>query len=574
MNLSSLLNRAGQRQDAAGINQVFQNQLLWMLLLRVVLYTLLLIISFIFQDSRFDIIVVPPSLLFIFIFLIYLSTIFSAFFLLTFQPDLRKFGFSQTLLDTCFVSILVFFSGTSNSNFTTVYFFPIVAGGLILPRKGGLVAAASASLQYGVLLLLELYGIFPPYLLEYLIFSPSNQMVSLNQFAVHGLTFFLAASLSALFGLRLQKAETALSDSIKKFDRLAILYKQIFDNISTGIITVDSQGEITSANNAIENITGHNPSSIVDRKLLQVFPGINLTNKNLRNTTDFTKENGSEVRIGYSHMIIERPEEDSRSSEPPHKIITLQDISEIEKLERQVRQTEKLAAIGMMSASIAHDFRNPLTAISGSAQVLANEFSSESDTNHINFELANIILRESNRLNITIGEFLKFSRPELVSCDWFSLKSCLDEVLQVLHAGTDFPETVDLCFDFDRKIDVWGDEKQMFTVLSHLIQNSIPFCPQGKEQINIGARDIHIDGLEMLQISISDNGTGIDEPEPDTIFEPFYTNRADGTGLGLAIVRQIIGEHHGTISVVNNGLKNHQDGKGAHFVIHLPMPDQ
>src|SRR3989339_103079 len=135
MDFSSFLGRA---RKTVSIDQMLRNQLLWMLLLRVVLYTLLLII--------------------------FLTTIFSAFFLLIYQGSLRKFGFAQNLLDTCFVSILVFFSGSSESIFTTAYFFPIVAGGLILPRKGGILAAAAATLQYGAILALEAYGLYPVYL--------------------------------------------------------------------------------------------------------------------------------------------------------------------------------------------------------------------------------------------------------------------------------------------------------------------------------------------------------------------------------------------------------------------------
>lgn len=570
MNLHSLIPRS---TSTSQISQLLRNQLLWMLLLRVILYTLLLIISYIFQDRGFAIIVVPPRLLLIFILIIYVSTIISALFLLVYEGDMRRYGFIQTLLDTFFVSILVYFSGASNSTFSTVYFFPIIAGGLILPRKGGLVAAAAGSLQYAAILALELNGFYPSYLLDYLIFDPVSTMASLNQFAIHGLIFFLAALLSALFGLRLQKTESALSDSIKQFDRLSILYKQVFDNISTGILTINGEQLITSANNAIFSITGLLPETLVGKKLKTVFPNIDLSKENFRLTTDFQREDGKEVRIGYAHMTIERTEDDPDNSDS-HKIITLRDISEIEKLERQVRQTEKLAAIGMMSASIAHDFRNPLTAISGSAQVLSDEFSKGGATNHVNFELASIILRESNRLNTTIGEFLKFSRPEHVNCEWFTLKGCLDEVLQVLKAGSLFPQKIEFTFDFEITTDIWGDPKQMFVVLSHLIQNATAFCPKDEERIHISSFEVHNeDGGEYLRISIADNGTGIQASDPDQIFEPFYTKRADGTGLGLAIVNQIIEEHRGTIHADNSGLENQHGGFGAQFLIHLPIPD-
>lgn len=563
MDLSRIFGRA---KNTLNINHLLRNQLLWMLLLRVVLYTLLLVISFLFPRSHYGVTALPSHLFVLLLLIVFLTSILSAFLLVVFQGNLRKFGFIQTLFDTCFASLLIFFSGASNSVFTSVFFFPIIAGGLILPRKGGLVAAAAATLQYGTLLFLETNGLYPAYLETYLTFTPTSPDVVLNHFAVHGLVFFLAAILSALFGLRLRKTESALTDSLKQFDRLSILYKQVFDNISTGIITIDEQEIITSANNAIRQVTGYEPLSLLGLKLQACFPNIELKMENIRLTTDYVKQDGSTVRIGYSHMNIQQTEADSKT--PPHRIITLRDISEIEKLERQIRQTEKLAAIGMMSASIAHDFRNPLTAISGSAQVLANEFSTEGTKNYINFELANIILRESNRMIEEISDFLKFSRPENANCNWFSLRSCLQEVLQVCRADPAWPQTLKFVLNFEPTLDIWADEKQLNTVLNHLIQNAKAFCQRGREQIIINAFETRVNDStpDFVTIEVIDNGLGIPESMRDQIFEPFFTTRPDGTGLGLTIIRQTIEEHHGTISVNNS-----EDG-GAMFTITLPLP--
>lgn len=564
MDFTTLINRA---RSTITINQLLRNQLLWMLILRVVMYTLLLALSFVFRHSQFDIVKLPVNLLILLLFAIYLTTIFSAFFLLIFQGNLRRFGFVQNLLDTFFVSLLVFFSGSSSSIFTSVYFFPIVAGGLILPRKGGLIAAAAATLQYGSLLFLESRGLIPVYLHDFIVLAPTDSMAILNRFSIHGLTFFLAAILSALFGLRLQRAESALSDSLQNFDRLAILYKQIFDNISTGIITIDEKGIITSANNSIKTITDYDPTTLIGKPLDQHFPALEINRVNSRLTTDFKKSETTTLRIGYSSMNIQRTANDPQGSAPPHKIITLKDISDIEQLERQVRQTEKLAAIGMMSASIAHDFRNPLTAISGSAQVLADEFSSNKHIDSSNYELTNIILRESNRLTATIADFLKFSRPEHANCNWFALQNSLNEVLQVLKTNPLWPDSAKIIFDFSKTLDIWADEKQMFTVLSHLIHNGIVSCPKGKEIITItGKEGLSGDGREATIITVKDNGKGIEGNNKEMVFEPFFTTRSDGTGLGLAIVKQTIAEHQGSI-VIKDATKG-----GAIFIITLPLP--
>ncbi len=564
MDLSTLIGRA---RDTISLDQILRNQLLWMLFLRIVLYTLLLVISYVCRGAQIDVIILPTNLLILLLLLVFLATILSAFFLLIYEGNLRKFGFAQNLLDTFFVALLVFFSGSSRSIFTSVFFFPIVAGGLLLPRKGGLVAAASATLLYGTMLFFEAYGLYPEYLREYLWEASPNPMIIFNHFAVQGLTFFLAAVLSALFGLRLMRTEHALSDSLKSFDQLTILYKQIFDNIPIGIITIDANHHITSANNAVKKITELQHTDLIGQKLQATFPSLDLSGRSNRLTTDFIRNDGNKVRIGYSYINIEHSQTDPSAQEPPHKIITLKDISEIEQLERQVRQTEKLAAIGMMSASIAHDFRNPLTAISGSAQVLAKEFSSGSSENYSNFQLTTIILRESNRLIETIADFLRFSRPEVAKCSWFSLHGCIEEVLQVCTADPAWPDSAQILCDFDRTVDIWADEKEMFTVFTHLILNGLAFCPPGKEHITIQAREFN-DGVqqEVIKISIHDNGPGIAENIQEQIFDPFFTTRPEGTGLGLAIVKQTLTEHQGSIDVGcgRNG--------GAIFTLTLPLP--
>ncbi|BHH83860.1 PAS domain-containing sensor histidine kinase [Desulforhopalus sp. 52FAK] len=442
-----------------------------------------------------------------------------------------------------------------------------MAGGLILPKRGGILAASSATLLYGCLLFLESNGLYPSYFRGMLDFNP---IISLNHFAINGLSFFLAALISTFFGIRLQKTETALTASIEKYDRLAILYKRIFENITTGIITIDSKGIITSANNAVQHITGLSPTQLMGSKLDQELSCLNLSFENQRLTTDFTKHNGLTVRIGYAFMDI--VQDTNSQTVTNDKIITLQDISEIEKLERQVRQTEKLAAIGMMSASIAHDFRNPLTAISGSAQVLSAEFSSNGNNNYTNYELANIIIRESDRLIDTIADFLRFSRPEHANCNWFSLKACFEEAIEVLEAAPTWSSSIDISLNLSDTIAIWADRKQMFTVFIHLIQNGLAFCPESDEHISVTAVEIDAqdaeNGNDVIKITIADNGTGIKEEQMDIIFEPFYTTRAEGTGLGLAIVQQTIEEHHGKITVTNS------ENSGAIFTILLPIPRQ
>lgn len=557
----------------SAVETLMKKQLLWMLLLRVVLYTLLLGTTYFLNEMEFGYITLPNSVMVFLLVSVYSISIISALILRNKTIRLQRFGFIQSILDTFIASALVYFTGISSSIFSSVFFFSIITGGLILPRRGGFLAAATATFLYGGILYLEYLNLVPGYFFVFEHYQTERLIELINLFAIKGFTFFLAALLSALFGIRLASTEEVLSSTIQSFDKLSHLYKTIFDNISTGIITTNDENIITSANNAARTITGFSLSDMIGTNILILFPNIDVSSKNARLAIDFTKKDGSKIRIGYSIASLNIPKNEEPSPqvhshhEEDSKLITLQDISEVEKLERKIRQGEKMAAIGMMSAGIAHDFRNPLTAISGSAQVLAKEFNSSlvSDSSE-NLELTHIILRESNRLISTISDFLKFARPDSAQRQWFSLRNCLEEVLQVCRADPNWPETCYVQIYVDANTDIWADEKQFFTVMSHLIQNAVVFCPPGDEKIVITAQEIQQnENKEMLAITVEDNGSGIPDDLYDKVFEPFYTKRADGTGLGLAIVNQTIEAHKGSINISRSSLG------GAQFTITLPI---
>ncbi len=557
-------------------DKLLRGQLLWMLLLRVILYTILLGISVFLQNEQQEIILPPYYLLLFFIACIYVSTIGSALYLLISKKTAHRFGILQNQLDILLITFLVYVTGSSNSTFSPLYFFPIIAGGLILPRRGGLIAAASASLQYAFILGLEQLHAYPAFLRHSAIFKEQTLLASINHFAVLGLTFFLAAILSTIFARRLLKTEAALSDTVRSLDNLSLLYKQIFDDIATGIVTIDNSNRISSANNALGHITLHNPFELIGQPFSAIFPTLDIENPGAQLSADFIRKDGLIIRVGYSCARLQvcddpaAPRGGGQNQLPLSncKILTIQDISEIERLEQQMRQAEKMAAIGRISAGIAHDFRNPLAAISGSAQVLADEFSQQnSSEQRTNRALINIILRESNRLARTITDFLKFARPDTVEREWFSLKKCLDEVIQVSQSDPIWPASCHLEVDIDPELSLLADQDQIFTVLSHLIYNALPFCPQGSERLRIEAEEIFLsENQGEIILRVADNGTGIEDGFEEKIFEPFFTRRIDGTGLGLAIVKQIVIAHHGAIEVGRSGIG------GALFTIHLPLP--
>ena len=547
------------------LGSIVRSQLNWMLLFRVLLYTSLLAFSMLFQDSK-RAVLMPHNQLILLLLCVYSVTIASAFLLLSLRDHFLAFGLAQNVLDTIFASVIVYATGSAQSIFTFTYFFAIIAGGLILPRYGGLVAAALSSLMLGGILAMQLYGHVAAQVLQAGWHPTSDLDTLLNHFSLTGLSFFLAALLSTLLGARIVKTESALADSLQTFDQFAVLHKRIFDTISTGIITTDSEDYIISANNAAAALAGIPPAQLIGKHITACFPGLSLNVRGFRRAADIKRPDGKVLRLGYSIVSFPHHGWLRGGQARDGKIITLKDISDIEKMENQMHQNEKLAAIGMMSASIAHDFRNPLAAISGSAQILAAEIEKRDGPESLNHELATIIIRESTRMIDTIADFLKFSRPDTMEASWFSLRNCVLEAEQVCRANPKWPPTARLEIDVPEGLDAWADRNQLHAVLIHFITNAMAFCPKGEEIIRVSAKEIEIQGREdMLRIEVGDNGPGIPENERERIFEPFYTTRVDGTGLGLAIVRQIIETHHGSLRVGVSDLG------GAAFILNLPF---
>ena len=232
---------------------IFKRQLQWMLFLRVIFLTLLLGINLVLQSAEKHIITPPFYYVATFIAGVYIYTICSALIL----KNIRRystFAYAQILGDVLFITVLIYYSGGSQSIFTLLYFFPIIAGSLILFRRGGLAPAAASTIAYGIVLILEYWGYYPAFFNSFW-YRPLEDIRSvMNFFSIHGLTFFIASILSSLLSEKLRKTEKALVSTTLKYDQLEVLYKKIFDDIPSGIITVINQRKIVSFNPTAEKI--------------------------------------------------------------------------------------------------------------------------------------------------------------------------------------------------------------------------------------------------------------------------------------------------------------------------------
>jgi two-component system sensor histidine kinase PilS (NtrC family) len=535
-----------------------KNQLQWYLFFRVLILTILLGIGVLLQTQSHNLSIPPINYTAYFIAGVYFFTIISAL-LLKVVDNYKQFALLQTIVDALLVGVIVYTTGCSQSIFTILYFLPILTGSFLLLRLGGLLIASVSTMSYGYILAIEL-------LYDPLPFINTNSaldgiIMAMHYFAVHGLIFFILGVLSFIIFERMHITESALSRTTLNYDRLEILYRQIFADISTGIITVNDGGKITSFNQAAGQISGYKDSEVCDKIFYELFPGFRaVDNHRFRQTTELRKKDGSAIPIGFSWAKLNMPGEDNDC-----RVYTMQDLSRIKQMEKQVKQAEKMATIGEMAAVIAHEFRNPLAAISGSAQILQSELPQDS----ANRRLIDIVTRESDRLDLTVGEFLLFSKPAEPVKEWFLVKSAVDDIIQMLEQGRQLDQkTYRTTNNIAEDMEAWADSKQLKRILLNLITNSCQAFGEGGGEIIIDAveREHETSGQEEIAIKISDNGPGIDKQVLSNIFEPFYTTRESGTGLGLAIVKQLIESHSGKITVTST------PGVKTEFTITLPLP--
>jgi two-component system sensor histidine kinase PilS (NtrC family) len=551
--------------------QETRRHILWWILIRVSLFSLLISITSFLQGRGHSVILPPLALTTVFLFGLYGFSIASALLLQKMFWTIRRFGIFQLCCDTLFTALLVYATGCSQSVFTPILILPVIAGGLILYKIGGLILAAAATLLYGGVLVCELAGWVPPYFWTTSYAKPATFLTGTNLFAIYGLIFFLTALLSGQLARRLRFTEEKLHKTTLEYDRLSVLYKQIFDDVSTGIITTDQNNFITSYNRAAERITGYSREQVLGQPFSRCFLGIILQDRHHhgRSVCDFEKKDGIQIRIGYSFSHLNMPlTQEAEALRARWQVITLQDISQIERMEQQMREAEKMAAIGELSASIAHDFRNPLAAISGSAQILAMEQSNISALDPATFKsLLSIILRESGRMAKTITDFLQFARPATIQPEWFDLNRLVDEVISQLQSKSNTMATIGIRKEIDIHSNCWADRQQIQTILSHLLENASTALGGQQGGIVVAAEETG-DGSQggMLCIEIRDQGPGIPMELREKVFAPFFSNRANGTGLGLAIVRQIVENHGGTIAIDSSA------SYGCIMRLRLPLP--
>ena len=254
-----------------------------------------------------------------------------------------------------------------------------------------------------------------------------------------------------------------------------------------------------------------------------------------------------------------------------HTLI-FQDITKFKEMEEQMKRVDKMAAVGALAAGMAHEIRNPLASLSGSIQMLRAELTLDESQQH----LMEITLRESERLNALITDFLLYAQPPQSHKILYPVERILEETLDLFIHSPSFRDGIRILRPSPQEeTRVWIDPDQMKQVFWNLFINAAQSMSNGGEiQVQLGRGNAQgITGLslssqvkdkEWVKISITDSGSGIPPEEKEKIFEPFFTTKENGTGLGLSVVHKIVENHKGLIKV-DSAL-----GRGSTFSIFLP----
>lgn len=495
----------------------------------------------------------------------------------------RAVGYVVLTALLCIFSSTIFFEGAQHSITDVLLLVAIVTLGQALvslrPSSSALFALFLADLAVTMDVVRASGSSSSPFLVLFPVFTLSASLV----FPFPLVCAFVAASLGfmvasvgfglAIVGNGLAIIATGVAGSylVKALDlsgralrvsegarrRLENLQKAILANIPSGLMSVDSDGHVIQVNAVGRKILGLSESAILARRLKELVPDIDAQVSRLntlvpvagdplahdigdRPTVRYRRPDGEELQLGYSVARLSDTEDHSVLG----SLVVFQDLTQVLKMEENLRTSEKLAAVGKLAAGIAHEIRNPLAGISGSAQLLAGiEGLAEEDQ-----RLLKIIEKESARLDGLITEFLDYVRPPKLKLDPLPLHEVCGSVVEGLKVNAKWIKLGCVCDVVNRLapgLRAVGDSNKVTQVLINLLLNSAQAGARRTELLIEEGRD------GRIVLRARDDGGGITPENQKRLFEPFFTTKESGTGLGLAISYRLVEAMEARMSVVS-----------------------
>lgn len=466
----------------------------------------------------------------------------------------------QFLADVLLVSWLVWATGNVRSPYAALYIVVISIASLFVGPRGVVITSIGSAAAFNTCALLAISGIG-------LFAAPGVTGESIaNTIQYVGLSdvsFLVVGLLAAKLADRQMRSDVQLAAATRSLADLRALHERIVESIRSGVITTDLRGRIYTFNAAAEEITGYKAAEVrghdasiffgdMTRQITASMSAAATGKVSPRFQADCLTPNGLALRLGFSIApLFAEPGETSGM------VITFQDLTDIRALEETSRRQDRMAAVGRLAASIAHEIRNPLAAMRGSIQMLRSEM--DGDTEQV--QLMEIILRESDRLNKIVADYLNYARPRPAELKNVDISALVAETFKLLRNSAEIGDGHTLKEELpSRPAVVSGDPEQLKQVCWNITRNALKAMPEG------GTFSISLTEVDdnRWRLSFTDTGCGMAPEQVERLFEPF-TSTTGGTGLGLSIVYQIIRDHSGTINVRS------RQGEGTTITIELPV---
>lgn len=465
--------------------------------------------------------------------------------------------YTQVAGDLLIITGLVYLTGGGRAGFTLLYPLSVLSGSVLLLRGGGMVLAGLATLSYAGILLLVRSGLIPPQGLSDIPFTSLSGV--LYSIFVTGVTCTAVALIGSYLSSSLRSTSERLEETAGQLADLQRLNQVIVSSIHSGLLTTDAQGTVLYVNEHGAQMLGRRPPELRGRTVEEVLgadllgPAGLATRATLpRFDLPYLRPDGARLDLGLSVSRLVTAEGGF--------LFVFQDLTDVKRMERDLRANERLAAVGEMAAQLAHEIRNPLGSISGSAQVLLAELR-EPNISHEQAQLLDIIRRESKRLSDSLTQFLYQARATPPPNTPVDLRDVISRAVTLLRNGSEVRKDHAIEFEADAGPHLClADADKITQVFWNLARNALEAMPQGgRLRIRLARRS------GQLVLSVRDEGRGIPRDEARSLFEPFRSGTSMGTGIGLAIVYSIVREHRGDITVRSVPFQ------GTEFEVHLPQ---
>ena len=453
----------------------------------------------------------------------------------------RSLAYLQIFWDILFVTLLLLITGGIGSPFSFLYLLAIINASVLLARREAFYTASLCGILYGALVDLQFYGYLAPLGLSQEEADRYDAGYLFYTLFITIAAYYLVALLSGYLAERARRSEHDLEQSVSEIEELTRLHSAIVGSMESGLMTLDPDRSIKVFNACAERLTGMRQSDVYGRRLDELFPELAaaVTTLRVRAETSFTGPAGTRILSCLATPLADR------EGVAVGIIITFQDVTELKQMEAELQRADRLAAVGELSARIAHEIRNPLAAISGSVQLISRQLELSGEER----QLFDIVMRESDRLNTLIGDFLAYARPRPPRRLPVPLRRIVDDLRVLLRSDHRFGK-IAIILDADDPQPLWIDADQFTQLLWNLFVNAADAMPDGGT-ITVTRQQFAGNGTGHAwdEITVADTGRGLSSGELSRLFEPFVSTKQGGSGLGLATVYRIVGGHGGQITV-------------------------